>query len=294
MPSRQLSAVHDIESAAPEQPHVHTFGQDDEYGVRIASEALSRCSAYQLVYDQYAAEGYVENSAAGLWLTVYDAHPDTVTVIAERDDRVIGTLTIVPDSPMGLPADTLYREDLDKLRKSDRRLSEIISLAVDPDAAGGSQVVVTLCMFAYLTAWKLHGSTDMVITINPRHARYYERRMHFLREAGERSYDKVGGAPAVLLRCALDTHRRLPETDRKRTIYRHWPSEVELEWMARRIEQTHRPMSESEVDFFLREETDVWEKADESQRAFLSDILTLLNLHTVPTAPSVLNRALSR
>jgi hypothetical protein len=286
MTPRQPSAVHDIGPAPRAQSCIHIFGREGEYGVRIASDALTRHAAYRLVYGQYAAEGYVEESKAGLWLTIYDAMPDTVTVVVERDVEVIGALTIVPDSPIGLPADSLYRNDLDVLRESGRRLSEIISLAVNPDAAGGSQVFVTLCMFAYLTSWRLHGSTDMVITINPRHCRYYERRMHFMREGAERSYDKVGGAPAVLLRCALDTHRRLEGKELRHTIYRDWPSEVELEWMAGRIDATHRPMTEFEADFFLREETDIWENADESQREFVEDTIVLHNLHAVPlTAP---------
>jgi hypothetical protein len=51
---------------------------------------------------------------------------------------------------MGLPADELYRPELDALRAQGRRLSEIVSLGVAEEAGAGSQILVKLFNFVYL------------------------------------------------------------------------------------------------------------------------------------------------
>ena len=261
---------------------IHTFGPNNEYVVKVAGDLRTRRLAYRLVYDEYLKEGYTRPHPEGIWVTVFDAHPGTVTVVVERDGEAVGTLTIVPDSPLGLPADAVYGGDLDRLRRSGTRLSEIISLAVSREETAGSQVVVTLCMFAYMVARRIHRSDAMVITINPRHARYYERRMHFAQIGEERAYGKVEGAPAVLLSCRLDTHLSVRGGDRERTIYRDWPGEEHLAELASLARRAHRPMSDKEFDYFIRKNRPVWERTTESEKCFLEDAVVIANLHSVP------------
>jgi hypothetical protein len=262
--------------------HIHRFGLDNEYAVSVASDVISRIKAYELVYDVYKEQGYAKPSRSGRWVGVHHAHPETVTVIVERRGEMVGTLSIVPDSPLGLPADELYGDRLSEMRQSGRRLSEIISLAVSETGKSSQLVVLHLCMFAYLAAREVQRATDMVITVNPHHRRYYERRMHFVPAGPERTYDKVEGAPAVLLSCDLDNHLRIEGKDRERTIYRKWPSQEEWDRLAWRIEEVHAPMTVDETEFFLRYKTDIWEHATEKQRGFLEECMVMTCLHSVP------------
>ena len=132
---------------------------------------------------------------------------------------------------------------------------------------------VDLCTFAYLVSRELHGATDMVITINPRHRRYYEHRMHFMEAGPVRSYGKVGGAPAVLLRCDLENHLTLTGADRARTIYRNWPDRDEWQAAARRIRASHRGMDTDEIRYFLREATDCWKNASPEQQRYIESVV---------------------
>ncbi len=262
--------------------HIDRFGPDNEYSVSVASDVISRIKAYELVYDIYRDQGYAKTSRSGRWVGVHHAHPETVTVIVEHRGELAGTLSIVPDSPLRLPADELYADRLRDLRESGRRLSEIISLAVLETGKSSQFVVLHLCMFAYLVSREVQRATDMVITVNPRHRRYYERRMHFAQAGPERTYGKVEGAPAVLLSCDLDNHLRINGKDREKTIYRSWPSPEEWGRLAWRIEEVHEPMTADETEFFLRYKTDIWQEASEQQREFLEECMVMASLHSVP------------
>jgi hypothetical protein len=264
--------------------YIHRFGPDGTYAVSVASDVISRIKAYELVYDVYQEQGYAKPSRSGRWVGIHHAHPETITVTVERRDEMVGTLSIVPDSPLGLPADELYADRLAGMRQSGRRLSEIVSLAVSETGKNCQLVVLHLCMFAYLVSREVQQATDMVITINPHHRRYYERRMHFVPAGRERTYGKVEGAPAVLLRCDLNNHVRIQGRDRARTIYRKWPCREEWDRLACRIAEAHKPMTVDETEFFLRYKTDIWEHASEEQREFLDECM-VKSLWTFPALP---------
>ncbi|WP_229425035.1 hypothetical protein [Massilia sp. Se16.2.3] len=82
-----------------------------------------------------------------------------------------------------------------------RRLCEPSRLAIDPGMS--RRVFAALIHISYLYANRLHGYTDYVIEVNPRHVAFYQRMLGFADFGGERPCSRVG-APAVLLRLPLD------------------------------------------------------------------------------------------
>jgi hypothetical protein len=221
-----------------------------------------------------------------MWLSIFDAHPETTTLLVERldDGAAVGTLTTVFDSPMGLPADGLYKAEIDHLRARNRRLCEFCSLAVAEEGDDGKSVLVQLysCMSIY--AREVKDSTDMVITVNPRHTGFYRRTLLFEDLGPERCYDKVGGAPAVLQRLDLAVQRKAiheqhqPEPKggrRSRVLYRSFhPLEYD-QTIAAHLTDMARPMTGEEFAYFFVKETDLLEEATPEQRAYLQE--------TVPT-----------
>ena len=246
-----------------------------------------------------------------MWLGIFDALPETTTLLVERTDTgaAVGALTVVFDSPMGLPADELYRPELDALRASGRKLSEIISLGVAEEAGAGSEILVKLFNFVYLLSKKVRGATDFMITVNPRHVRFYERTLLFGAAGPERSYDKVGGAPALLLRLDLDVpeervrlehgisgdinSRRpgqaedapvgptspaaqrggslCPPKSKSRTLYPMFHAPAEEPEIVAGLASALRPMTEQELGCFFVAETDVLVRATPGQRAFIQE-----------------------
>jgi hypothetical protein len=184
----------------------YIFGSYGDCEIRVASSIEDRRRAWELVYRVYAEKGYAEKDAQGLWYGIHDALPETTTFVVEREGDVVAALTVVFDSPLGLPADNLYGRELDTLRRQGRRLCEIVSLvSVERRMSLGANVLRHLFKLAYITARYLEKATDFVITVNPHHVQYYEKSLLFEELAGERTYEKVCGAPAVLLRLDLAT-----------------------------------------------------------------------------------------
>ncbi|MBA4386576.1 MAG: hypothetical protein C0404_01265 [Verrucomicrobia bacterium] len=184
----------------------YKFGKCDEYEVRLANTLEERKRAWRMVFRRYLAEGYAKTDGDGLWCGLYDALPQTTTVLVTRNGADIATVSLVFDSDYGLPADTLYGDELDKMRRNGRRLCEISSLASEEtDRKAAVEVLNHMFKIIYLLACRLADATDFIITVNPHHVVYYERKMLFQRIGEVRSYGKVNGAPAVLLQFDLET-----------------------------------------------------------------------------------------
>ncbi|MBA4387683.1 MAG: hypothetical protein C0404_06855 [Verrucomicrobia bacterium] len=178
----------------------YRFGKDGKYQVSIANTLESRKRAWSMVYRSYLEKGYAEADAEELWYGLYDAMPQTTTFIVTRDGRDISTVTVVFDSEFGLPADQLYSDELNLMRRSGRRLCEVVSLAsTETDRRECIEVLKHLFKVGLFMASKMVDATDFVITVNPHHASFYEKRLLFEQLGPEKSYSKVGGAPAVLL-----------------------------------------------------------------------------------------------
>ena len=125
-----------------------------------------------------------------------------IVLVAWAANEALATLTLGRDSPEGLMADSLYREELQNLRRQQRIVCEITRLAAEPDH-GRPDLLAALFRAAQAYGRTALGATDVVTEVNPRHARYYQRRFGFSTLGSRRHCPRVD-APAVLL------HREYP------------------------------------------------------------------------------------
>ena len=167
----------------------------DSYGIRLTDTADGRSSASMLINKMYAWRGY-----AGTHQFTDD--PNRITLTATDKGEVVGTLTIGIDSPIGLMADQIFKEELDVHRKRGARLCEFTKLAFDP-AVRSKASLANLFHLAVIYARDIHQCTDIVIEVNPRHRRFYEYMLGFKRE-GEMKTNQRVNAPAYLLRVNLE------------------------------------------------------------------------------------------
>jgi len=249
------------------------FFFERKFRILIANQLELRQKAYELLHKLYSKTGIAPIKPKGLWLSIYDALPETTTFLAE-DDRgeCSGALTLVFDSPIGLPADVLYKKEIDRLRSSGRRVCEIISLGINDTAKGSIKFLAGLFYCAYLLSWRSKNATDFVITVNARHEKFYCRSILFKKIGPVLNYAKVNGAPTVLLNLPLMLPDMLKE---KRRIFPlsmfKYSDQKELE-VTRKIEAMLGPLSEEEFYYFFIEKTDIWEKATPQQKDYIKKI----------------------
>lgn len=171
---------------------------------RIAETREDIEGAVRLVYRNYVELKYCNLNRFGVHFYLYDVLPETRTLVALDGDRVIATLTLVFDSPLGLPSGKLYGAEIEALRRDGRRMVEVSKLSVDRElGARGLAVLKGLFRLAWLVSAPVRGCTDFIIMVEPHHERFYARSLLFER-AGELKPDpEAADAPSILLRLRL-------------------------------------------------------------------------------------------
>jgi len=170
--------------------------QEDKFKIRFASTADRRESASLLVKKMYSWRGYATADLA------QQAEANRITLVASLHEQVIGTLTIGFDSPAGLLADEMYKEEVDRLRAQGRKVGEFIKLAADRDIHS-MRVLAALFHLAYIYGRNIHHYTDAVIEVNPMHVGFYRKILGFEQIGPEKMCPRAK-APAVLLSLSAD------------------------------------------------------------------------------------------
>ncbi len=161
------------------------------FKIKSAESDAIRSRVNSLLKSRYGWRGYTEVSLPT------DRSVHKFTLSAAEQDTVIGTITVAFDGPKGLSADDAFGPEVARLRSQGRCLCEFTKLAIDP-TVGTKRVLAALFHVAYIVAHRIRGHDLLLIEVNPRHVRYYERMLGFTVISEERTNKSVN-APAVLL-----------------------------------------------------------------------------------------------
>jgi hypothetical protein len=188
---------------APARRTARTEGLD----CGLASTTADLDAAFRLVHDQYVALGYMHPHPSGRRIGLHHSLPTTKVFVCKSGDEVIGTVSLILDSLLELPCDELYRRELAPLRAAGRRLAEVSALAVHERCRTRDLgVLMRLVHLVVAYASRIAQVDDLCITVNPRHARFYEL-LRFRRFGAIKPHPAVQDAPAVPL--VLDLCRSL-------------------------------------------------------------------------------------
>ena len=158
-------------------------------------------AAHELVGRRYAWRGYQTDAQAPSATSCPDG--SHVVLLAQCAGQLMGTLTVRRDTPQGLLAEQAYGDQIQSMRSEGRRIGELVKLAIE-EAVDWRGALDALVQSAYLVTRVVQGLTDVVIEVNPRHVRFYQRVFGFVLAGTERLCERAG-APCVLL--ALDLER---------------------------------------------------------------------------------------
>jgi hypothetical protein len=157
-----------------------------------------------------AAEALVRRRYAGRGYRVPVPHAERgdgrATLLARYAGRLMGTLTLRPDTSCGLFAESTYAAEILQMRREGRRLGELVRLALE-EGVDLKAALDALVQPAYVVGRLLHGLTDVVIEVNPRHVGFHRRVFGFAVVAAEGFCERVG-APSVLLQLDLKRFAR--------------------------------------------------------------------------------------
>ena len=171
-------------------------------GFHVARSVDDVLRGWRLLYRAYREVDFIRPNPYRLH-TVPEAIGDhTAVVIAQSGRRTVGTISAIGDTPLGLPLDSVFADELNDMRRRGRRPMEVGLLAEQPTRAHRSTRPFSIVfeMMRYTFYFALHqGATDFVCGIPPRRASLYQRTLGF-RQVGEvKQYATVEGNPVALM-----------------------------------------------------------------------------------------------
>jgi hypothetical protein len=207
---------------------------EKSFGIRVADTEEGRSKAGLLINKMYAWRGYAGSHRV-------DDDPNRITLSASDRGDVVGTVTLGIDSPIGILADEVFKDQIDQFRAGGAKVCEITKLAFDPTVRS-KMALASLFHILFIYGRRMHHCTDVFIEVNPRHRRFYETMLGFKRQAELRNNPRVN-APAYLLWTSLDDVEsaiaRLGGTSSQpgteRSLFPYFFSKKEEEGLARRL-----------------------------------------------------------
>jgi hypothetical protein len=236
----------------------YRFGPKNDWRVILANSQPLREKAFKLVYDIYLGRGYDLKLGlqSGLWCTIHHLHPCTVTFLVEKSGQPVGTVIVIPDSRLGLPADLIFPEQLEILRKAGRRLCEVFSLGVVEEIPHSSiDLTMHLYRLVHLTATSLFNDTDIVASIMAHHAEFYSNILLFDDISPDSRLSPKTSEQVRYTRIDLETMEaryaeRYSSLKGGRNLHRWFFQNEEEPAVADWIRRNKRPMTVDELNYF--------------------------------------------
>lgn len=169
--------------------------------------------AFRVVYQEYLKKGYCARSPSTMRISLHNALPDTAVFCLWRKSELLATASLIFDSPLGLPMENVYPQEIQSLRKTGRKLCEVSLLALNSKLIRKGILPIYLaerlrCLYqifkpVFWYARGTMGSTDLCIAMNPVHKFLYNS-LYFEQFGEERIYESVNGNPSIAMRLNFD------------------------------------------------------------------------------------------
>lgn len=100
--------------------------------VKLVETPREALAAARIVHDAYAGRGISSAHPSGVRFAPHTLLPSTQTFIAIANGKTVGTMSLIGDSPLGLPIERIYGDEIASMRDRRVRLAEVGALAIVP------------------------------------------------------------------------------------------------------------------------------------------------------------------
>jgi hypothetical protein len=158
-----------------------------EVEFKLARSRDELFEAFSLVYRSYFRAGLSDENPSQIRLTPYHFLDTSEVLVARLRGVVISTLSLFGDGQLGLPMQSMYPDEIAKLRAEGRRIAEVGSFADRREKQ--VRFIDNLQNMGRLLGQtaKENGYDTLVAVVHPRHARLYKRVLGF-KQIGNETY----------------------------------------------------------------------------------------------------------
>lgn len=240
---------------------------------RVARTRRELEGAFSIVYNEYLKRGYIPKGyKSKLRISLYNALPTTTAFIAQQGKRVVAGVTLIPDSPLGVPMDKIYKEELDVLRREGCKIAEVSQLAIDTGLFGKgffsmfnfNKLIFLFKLFKLVFdyAQDFEKLTDLCIVVNPKH-QYLYKFLYFEQMGGLKYYGSVNHAPAIALRLRLVGIE--DKVKNRRGLYKIF---IAKKTNPKLLEGKFK-LTPADLEYFFMKKSDIFAKATQEQLEYV-------------------------
>ncbi len=230
-----------------------------EYTIKVANTLEERADVFRLAYQVYLSKGFLKANTNEWLVNDYDADTSTtILIVKDKNNRLVGSVTLVFDGYSKLPAQKIYGKEIQILRTSKEKIAEISRLIINPEFRNSKEILVLL--FNYLAIYASHVMhyTCLSIEVNPRHKLYYKELLGFTEIGDEKPCPIVENAPATLLYVPLSKlhsevvrcQNQANHDKKERTLYQYFLKPEQNSLVAHYLKAQSKAMSAEEKLYF--------------------------------------------
>ncbi len=150
-----------------------------DYTISVLKDFSRLDEVYRLTHDTFVMSGEILPQDNGMIATCphLDKHPNSIILIAEQKDKIIGTITATIDSEIGLNIENWFEKEVNEYRKIlSYNLGSSWRLATDPSFRGSRRLVINLIGRAFNLLIE-YGCDICLCALMSKHIKTYQRLM---------------------------------------------------------------------------------------------------------------------
>lgn len=177
----------------------------------VAQSLEQVTAAWELVYRCYLRSGLIDPNQSRIHTLGRVIGPDTVVICGAIDRLTVSTISAVLDRPDGLPADLIFPDEVQAMRRSGRSVFEL-GLFADRRERLFRSVDALLELMRYAVHFGItHDGTDAIYCAHPDQATMLEHLFGFETVSEPRPDPRLNDRPTVLLRLNWPARTRAAE-----------------------------------------------------------------------------------
>jgi hypothetical protein len=165
--------------------------------LKVATTFREIMEGWSLVYHQYQKSALIEVNPFSIFTYPEYISRNAAVILGKIGNKSVCSISAVLDSKKGLPLDACFHDELEGLRKENKKLVEIGLLANQSEKASPFYIIELLSSIA---RFGVHSNFhDYVIGVHPRRAMFFKHIFGFNQVGVSKEYHNLREAEVILL-----------------------------------------------------------------------------------------------
>ncbi len=221
------------------------------YHIEVANTLKKREEVFKMVYQAYLEKGFIPENSKKWHVIPQDISPDTIILLArDQYGAIAGTVTLVFDQSVSLPANKIYSEEIRELRNKGEVIAEVSRLAISKKHRHSKEILSLL--FNHLVIYCNHVKkvSSLICEVNPRHFAYYKSILNFEQIGALKPCPMVQENPAILLHLSIQNFNALVNTHKESSKFKPLYSLNEAANIANNLSRNRKAITINELNYF--------------------------------------------